>query len=72
MSGIFQFFLNALKAIFLGPFYIVYFIFYFVGSLINHLLGELKVLFTGFKYGHKEENKYTKKLKIMIKKAGGR
>ena len=72
MGGIFQFFLNALKAIFLGPFYVVYFAFYLVGSLINHLLGELKVLFSGFRYGHKQENKYTKKVQYIIKKAGGK
>ena len=72
MSGIFQFFLNALKAIFIGPFYVVYFAIYLIGSVINHILGEIKILFTGFRYGHKDENKYSKRLKYLIKKAGGK
>ena len=72
MGGIFQFFLNALKAIFIGPFYIAYFLIYLIISAFNHLIGEFKVLFTGFRYGHKDENKYSKKLKYLTKKAGGK
>ncbi len=67
MEGAFKFFINALKAILFSPFYILYFLFYFVIALINHLWGELMVLLTGFTYGSKKENKYRKKLqKKMI------
>lgn len=72
MSGILKFFLNALKAIFIGPFYLVYFCIYLALSALNHMAGELKVLFTGFHYGSKANNKYTKKVQYIIKKGGGK
>ena len=70
MGGILKFFLNAIKAIFVGPFYVLYFCIYFVLALLNHLFGELKVLFSGFHYGSKNSNKYTKKIQYIIKKGG--
>lgn len=70
MSGILKFFLNALKAILLSPFYLIYFCLYLIISLFNHFLGEIKVLFTGFKYGNKDENKYSKQVKNLINKGG--
>lgn len=72
MSGILKFFLNAIKAIFLGPFYIAYFCIYVVISAINHVFGEFKVLLTGFKYGQKNNNKYTKNVNRLIRKSGGK
>ena len=72
MSGILKFFLNAIKAILFSPFYIVYFCIYLIISLFNHLIGEVKVLFTGFKYGSNEENKYNKHIKNLINKGGER
>lgn len=72
MGGILKFFLNAIKAIFIGPFYVVYFCVYLILSVLNHLSGELKVLFTGFRYGSKAENKYVKKSQYIIKKGGGK
>ena len=72
MSGILKFFLNAIKAILLSPFYIVYFCLYLIISAFNHLLGELKILFTGFKYGNKDENKYNKQVRKLINKGGER
>ena len=74
MGGILKFFLNALKAIFLGPFYVAYFILFFVYGIINHFIGEIKVIFTGFRYGTKSENKYTRRLIFKVnemKKGGG-
>ena len=71
MSGILTFFLNALKAILLGPFYILYFCIYLIVCLINHIFGELKVLFTGFKYATKKSNKYTKQVSELMNKGGG-
>ena len=70
MSGILKFFLNAIKAILLSPFYIVYFCFYLIISVINHFIGEIRVLLSGFKYGHKDENKYTKQVKNLMNKGG--
>ena len=72
MSGILKFFLNAIKAILLGPFYIAYFCIYVVISAINHAFGELKVLLTGFKYAQKNNNKYTKQVNKLLRKSGGK
>lgn len=72
MSGILKFFLNAIKAILLSPFYIVYFCLYLIVSFFIHVVGEVKVLFSGFKYGSKEENKYTKQVKNLMNKGGER
>ena len=71
MSGILKF-LNAIKAILLSPFYIVYFCLYLIVSFFIHVVGEVKVLFSGFKYGSKEENKYTKQVKNLMNKGGER
>lgn len=72
MGGILKFFLNAIKAIFIGPFYVIYFCFYLILAVLNHFAGELKVLFTGFHYGSKNHNKYTQKVQYNIKKGGGK
>ena len=72
MSGILKFFLNAIKAILLSPFYIVYFCLYLIVSFFIHVVGEVKVLFSGFNYGSKEENKYTKQVKNLMNKGGER
>ena len=70
MSGILKFFLNALKAILLSPFYLIYFRIYLIIGAFNHIIGEFKVLFTGFKYGNKDENKYSKQVKNLMNKGG--
>lgn len=71
MDGTLKFFLNAFKAILLSPFYLAAFAAFLLYSLITHLVGEIKVLFTGFKYGTKNENKYTKELNYKIKLQNG-
>lgn len=71
MEGILRFFLNAIKAILFSPFYIAYFIIVLLIGLINYLVGEVKVIFTGFKYGSKKENKYKKALDKKLKAQGG-
>ena len=70
MSGILQFFLNAFKAIIFGPFYVLYFCLHLIVAIINHILGEFKVLFTGFKYANKDSNKYSKKVNYLMRKSG--
>lgn len=71
MNNIFSFFLNALKAIIFSPFYLIFFLLCFILTLINHIVSELCVLFSGFKYGSKKENKYTQLLnKIKSSQAG--
>lgn len=73
MEKIFTFFVNAVKAIIFSPFYLLYLAIYLVISLFNHVFGEIKVLFTGFKYGSKKENKYHRTVVEKfeaIKKAG--
>lgn len=67
MGNTLKFFLNAIKAIVFSPFYVLYFVLFLIISLLNHIIGELKVLFTGFKYGNKQENKYNQELKKNIK-----
>lgn len=62
MSKILTFFLNALKAIFLSPFYIVYFLIYLLYTILFHFIGEIRILISGFKYGSKKDNKYEKEL----------
>jgi len=69
MGNTLKFFLNAFKAIIFSPFYILYFVVFLFISLINHFIGEVKVLISGFKYGSKNENKYTKELRKIIKNA---
>lgn len=71
MNSMFTFFLNALKAIIFSPFYLLYFLFVLLIGLFNHIIGEVKVLFSGFKYGSEKENKYTKKLKQEIQNRNG-
>ena len=71
MEGILKFFLNAFKAILLSPFYLVYFIFVLIIGLLNHLVGELRVLLSGFRYASKKENKYKRRLDKKIKAQGG-
>ncbi|MDY2889261.1 MAG: hypothetical protein SOU19_06795 [Candidatus Caccosoma sp.] len=70
MGGVFKFFLNALKAIFLSPFYLVYFIAFLLLTIFNYLIGELRFIFSGFRYGTRKENKYIVKLE-KIKQANG-
>ena len=67
MGNTLKFFLNAIKAIVLSPFYVLYFALHLTVSLFNHIIGEVKVLFTGFKYGSKQENKYNQELKKIIR-----
>lgn len=71
MSKILTFFLNALKAIFLSPFYLIYFILYLLYTLFAHLFGEICVLFSGFKFGNKKYNKYEQELN-KLKQKGAR
>lgn len=68
MDGVFKFFINALKAIILSPFYIVCFCFALIHGLLNHFIGETRVLFSGFKFASKQENSYTKQLGLKLKK----
>lgn len=63
MGAALKFFLNALKALFLSPFYIVYFLVFLVYGFFNHLIGEVRVIISGFKYASDKENKYQNKLK---------
>ena len=62
MNNLFNFFLNAIKAILLSPFYILYFVVVLLIGLFNHLIGEVRILLSGFKYATDKENKYNKKL----------
>ena len=71
MENVLKFFLNALKAIIFSPFYVVYFIVVLLIGFINYLVGEIKVVFTGFKYASKQENKYTKALRKVLNSQGG-
>ena len=71
MEGILRFFLNAFKAILLSPFYIVYFVIVLLIGLFNHIIGEIRVLFSDFKYGSKNENKYRKMVEKKIRAQGG-
>lgn len=68
MGNTLKFFLNAIKAIVFSPFYLVCYLLFLIVSLFNHLIGEIKVIFTGFKYGSKNENKYHNELKTIVKK----
>lgn len=68
MGNTLKFFLNAIKAIVFSPFYLLYFFAFFSISLFNHLIGEIKVIFTGFKYGSKNENKYNNELKTIVRR----
>lgn len=63
MGKALKFFLNAFKAIFLSPFYLIYFAIYLIATLINFLVGEVRVLISGFRYGSDLENKYQRVLK---------
>ena len=71
MSGIFKFVLNALKAIFLSPFYIIYFLAFLLLTILNYILGEIRFIFSGFNYGSRKENKYNRKLESMKQNNGG-
>lgn len=71
MGGVFKFFLNALKAIFLSPFYLIYFIAFLLFTIFNYIFGELRFLFFGFRYGTRSENKYIKKLANIKQGIGG-
>ncbi|MCI5744678.1 MAG: hypothetical protein MR270_00095 [Erysipelotrichaceae bacterium] len=66
MGNVLKFFLNAVKAIVLSPFYIVYFALYFIYAILNYLIGEIRLVFSGFRYGDKKENKYLKKVEKII------
>jgi len=67
IDGILRFFLNALKAILLSPFYLAFFAIYLVVNVFVFIFGTLKTIFTGFKYGTKKENKYEKKLREVAR-----
>ena len=76
MGNVLKFFLNALKAIFFSPFYICYFLIFFIIGIFNHIIGELRVLISGFRFASEKENKYSKKLlakkrQIAAMKNGG-
>lgn len=71
MNGIFKFFLNALKAIFLSPFYVIYFTAFLLLTIFNYLFGEIRFIFSGFNYGSRKENKYNKKLESIRQNNGG-
>ena len=67
MDGVFKFFINAIKAIIFSPIYIIYFCFVLIIGLFNHVFGEFRILFSGFKYCTKQENKYTTALENKMK-----
>lgn len=71
MNNLFNFFLNAIKAILLSPFYILYFVVVLLIGLFNHLIGEVRILLSGFKYGTDKENKYTQQLKQIKESRNG-
>lgn len=70
MNQVLSFFLNAIKAILLSPFYILYFLLVLVVGFINFVFGELRFLLSGFRYGKKDENKYSKMLNDKLKQGG--
>ena len=71
MNNLFNFFLNAIKAILLSPFYVLCFVVALIVGLFNHLIGEVRILFSGFKYGTDKENKYKAKLKQHLESRNG-
>ena len=71
MNNLFNFFLNAIKAILFSPFYILYFVVVLLIGLFNHLIGEVRILLSGFKYATDKENKYTKKLQQIKESRNG-
>lgn len=70
MDGILKFFVNAIKAILLSPIYIICFCAALIGGFINHLICEVRVLFSGFKFSTEKENKYTNKLENKLNQGG--
>lgn len=58
ISAVLKFFINAIKALFLSPFYLAYFVIFLVYSLLNFLFGLIKWAISGFSYGGQKENKY--------------
>ena len=64
MNIMFTFFLNALKAIIFSPFYLLYFLFVLLIGLFNHIIGEVIVLFSGFKYGSEKDAKDNCKVRL--------
>ena len=71
MRAIFKFVLNALKAIFLSPFYIIYFLAFLLLTLFNYIVGEILFICSGFNYGSRKENKYNRKLEGIKQNNGG-
>lgn len=75
IGSVLKFFLNALKALFLSPFYVGYFLVFLVYSLFNFIFGSIAWLASGFSYGSVKENKYVEELnkkKATMASAKGR
>lgn len=66
MMELFKFFKNALKAIFLSPYYILFYIISLIATIYMYIYGEITsiILFFGGSGYHQEKfNEYDKKLK---------
>ena len=75
ISAVLRFFLNAIKALFLSPFYILYFVVFLIYSLLNFIFGGIVWIISGFSYGSVKENKYVEELnkkKATMASAKGR
>lgn len=70
MDGVLKFFINAIKAILLSPVYIICFCATLIVGLINHIICEVRVLFSGFKFSTEKENKYTALLEKKLNQGG--
>ena len=66
MEKALKFFLKAFKAIIFSPFYIIYFALYLVINIVNYLIGEVRVIISGFRFGSDNENKYRRKIKRIV------
>ena len=67
MNSALKFFLNALKAIFLSPFYLLVFVLTLLYAIINYIVGIFRWIFSGFTYGSRKTNKYLIELEKVAK-----
>ena len=65
MEKALKFFLKAFKAIIFSPFYIIYFALYLVINIVNYLIGEVRVIISGFRFGSDNEINIAAKLKEL-------
>ena len=70
MSGVLKFFLNAIKAILLSPFYLVIFALYLINGFISFLFNEIIFVLSGFRFASKKENKYQKQVQKKRESVG--